>query len=56
MSFLRGAPPKVVWLRIGNAPTQAVVDLLRSRIADIEYFVRDAETALLAVQMEREYP
>lgn len=56
MSFLRGTPPKVVWLRIGNAPTQAVVDLLRSRIAEIEYFVRDAETALLTVQMERDYP
>jgi predicted nuclease of predicted toxin-antitoxin system len=56
LSFLRGAPPKVVWLRIGNAPTKAVVDLLCSRKEDVESFVRDTETALLAIQMERDYP
>lgn len=56
LSFLRGAPPKVVWLRIGKAPTAAVVDLLRSREADVNSFVRDAETALIAVQIERDYP
>ena len=56
LSFLRGAPPKVVWLRIGNAPTQAVVDLLGSRKADVQSFARDADTALLVIQMERSYP
>lgn len=54
LSFLRGAPPKVVWLRIGNAPTRAVADLLRSRKTDVESFVREAETALLAIQAEGE--
>jgi predicted nuclease of predicted toxin-antitoxin system len=56
LSFLRGAPPKVVWLRIGNAPTKEVVGLLCSRKEDVESFVRDAETALLVIQMERDYP
>ena len=56
LSFLRGAPPKVVWLRIGNAPTKAVVDLLRSRKTDVESFVGDAETALLTLQTECDYP
>jgi predicted nuclease of predicted toxin-antitoxin system len=56
LSFLRGAPPKVVWLRIGNAPTKAVADLLRARKADVESFVGDAETALLTIQIERDYP
>jgi predicted nuclease of predicted toxin-antitoxin system len=56
LSFLRGAPPKVVWLRIGNAPTQAIVELLGSRQADIESFVQDPDTALLLIQIEREYP
>lgn len=56
LSFLRGAPPKVVWLRVGNAPTKAVVDLLGSRKADIESFARDADTALLTIQIERDYP
>jgi predicted nuclease of predicted toxin-antitoxin system len=56
LSFLRGTPPKVVWLRIGNGPTKAVVELLRSRKADLESFARDAETALLTIQMEHDYP
>jgi predicted nuclease of predicted toxin-antitoxin system len=50
LSFLRGAPPKVVWLRIGNAPTQAVIDLLRSRKTDVESFALDADSALLTLQ------
>ena len=56
LSFLRGAPPKVVWLRIGNAPTQAVVDLLGSREADVQSLARDADTALLVIELERDYP
>ena len=56
LSFLRGAPPKVVWLRIGNAPTNAVVDLLRSRKADVESFIRDPDTALFTIQADRDYP
>jgi predicted nuclease of predicted toxin-antitoxin system len=56
LSFLRGAPPKVVWLRIGNAPTNAVVELLRSRKTDLESFVRDPETSLLMIGTERDYP
>lgn len=56
LSFLQGAPPKVVWLRIGNAPTKAVVDLLLSRKDDIEVFVQDVDSALLALQMESDYP
>lgn len=55
-AFLRGAPPKVVWLRIGNAPTQAVVDLLGSREADVQSLARDADTALLVIELERDYP
>ena len=56
LSFLHGAPPKVVWLRIGNAPTRAVVELLRARKAAMESFLADAEAALLAVEGGREYP
>jgi predicted nuclease of predicted toxin-antitoxin system len=56
LSFLRGAPPKVVWLRIGNGPTKAVIELLCSRKEDLDSFARDAETALITLQMERDYP
>ena len=35
LSVLRGAPPKVVWLRIGNCTTDDVAKLLRRHAADI---------------------
>jgi len=35
-SRLYGAPPKVVWLRCGNAPTKQVEALLRSGIEAIQ--------------------
>ena len=48
-SFVFGAPPKVVWLKLGNCTTQEIQDLLRSRSADIEAFDRDAAAAFLVV-------
>jgi predicted nuclease of predicted toxin-antitoxin system len=40
-ALLYGPPPKVVWLRVGNGPTNSVVALLRSRKQDIAAFVLD---------------
>src|SRR5436305_5228592 len=45
-ALLYGAPPKVIWLRIGNGPTQAAVDLLQFRKADIAAFTDDPAAAL----------
>jgi predicted nuclease of predicted toxin-antitoxin system len=39
MSMLYGAPPKVIWLRIGNAPTRDVATLMRSTHAQIVSFL-----------------
>ena len=49
MSMVWGAPPKVIWLRVGNAGTAAVAALLKSRNKDIETFVTDPTTSLLIV-------
>lgn len=49
LSFLHGAPPKVVWLRIGNAPTSSVRNLLCARKDLISAFAHEAETALLPI-------
>jgi predicted nuclease of predicted toxin-antitoxin system len=49
-SFLRGAPPKVVWLAVGNATTSDVVAVLRAGSAAIERFVADAEASLLVLR------
>lgn len=38
IAALRGAPPKVIWLRCGNQATAFVEDLLREHAAVIEEF------------------
>lgn len=41
LSVLRGAPPKVIWLQLGNCTTAQVETLLRAHRADIEAFEQD---------------
>lgn len=53
LSFLRGAPPKVVWIVIGSAGTEQVAALLEHRRARIEGFDADAEEALLILRLAR---
>ena len=49
-SFLRGAPPKVVWLALRNATTSEIVNLRRSADRALARFVADAESALLVLR------
>lgn len=49
LSVLRGAPPKVVWVRLGNCTTADVARLLRLRAEDVFRFVADADATLLAL-------
>jgi predicted nuclease of predicted toxin-antitoxin system len=46
-SVWRGFPPKVIWIRQGNASTEAVAALLRNHIAQIEAFVVHPDAAFL---------
>lgn len=48
-ALLRGHPPKVVWLRIGNCPTTTVAALLRTRQADLLAFEADPTVSFLAL-------
>ncbi len=50
LSFLYGAPPKTIWLRIGNAPTKTAADLLIDNANPIASFVDDIDAALLVLQ------
>lgn len=47
MAILRGPPPKVVWLAIGNTTTSIVADILRAHARDIASFASEPETAIL---------
>lgn len=46
-SVWRGAPPKVIWIRQGNASTAAVAALLRNHAELIEAFAHQQEAAFL---------
>jgi predicted nuclease of predicted toxin-antitoxin system len=41
MVVVRGFPPKVVWLQLGNCTTEKIEAALRSRQAEIEAFETD---------------
>ena len=47
LSVLRGAPPKIVWLRLGNCATADIARLLRDRVDDILRFEAQAQVTFL---------
>lgn len=49
LSFLRGAPPKVIGINTGNCSTKVVADLLRDRYTQIENFGADETASFLAL-------
>lgn len=46
LSLVRGAPPKVIWIRPGNVSTAAVVESLRRARRLIEDFVADPKQTI----------
>jgi predicted nuclease of predicted toxin-antitoxin system len=48
-SFVEGAPPKVIWLRVGNCTTSAVEQILRDYREAIELFERESAASFLIV-------
>ena len=47
LSFLHGAPPKVIRLVVGNAGTHAIAAMLKARRDDVAAFGKDVEASLL---------
>lgn len=47
---VRGFPPKVVWIRLGNCTTAEIVELLRKHHATITEFDEDESAGLLELQ------
>lgn len=46
-SLFFGAPPKVIWLRVGNCPTSRIETLLRDRSVEIHAFGMEPLQSLL---------
>jgi predicted nuclease of predicted toxin-antitoxin system len=49
LSFVRGGPPKVIWLRVGNRTTAELEAILRDEAAAVAAFDADPTAALLVV-------
>ena len=47
LSLLRGAPPKFIWIRLGNCTTADIAQLLRRRHDDIIRFNEQNEATVL---------
>lgn len=48
-SVLRGSPPKVIWLRLGNCTTSQAEAAIREHQQDIKSFLADSAFGILAL-------
>jgi predicted nuclease of predicted toxin-antitoxin system len=49
LSVLRGFPPKVIWVRLGNCTTQQIEDLIRNNNEAVKAFEIDLTVGLLSL-------
>jgi predicted nuclease of predicted toxin-antitoxin system len=47
LSVLRGTPPKVIWIQLGNCTTAAMESAFRSRASELATFQADPNVAVL---------
>ena len=50
LAFVHGPPPKVVWLRVGNASTDAIAALINTAADTIAHFCADEADAVLTLR------
>jgi predicted nuclease of predicted toxin-antitoxin system len=50
LSTVRGSPPKVIWIRIGNCSVEAIESVLRERHLEVRRFEDDASATLLIIE------
>ncbi len=50
LAFVRGAPPKVIWLQVGNTSTTSIATVLRESASEIRAFDADRVAALLVLR------
>lgn len=49
-SLVFGAPPKIIWLRVGNCPVSETASLLRSQYIVIRHFSEDTTATFLPLK------
>lgn len=49
ISLIKGAPPKVIWLRCGNQPTNFISGLIRNNFEEIVEFTGDDSATCIEI-------
>jgi predicted nuclease of predicted toxin-antitoxin system len=49
MSMVWGAPPKVIWLKLGNAGSRVVADTLREHASELLLFEAEPKSAIVSL-------
>ncbi len=49
LAFVHGPPPRVIWLRAGDATTATIANELLDHVETIEAFVANEDEALLVI-------
>ena len=52
-SVLRGYPPKIIWLRVGNCGSAEIEALLRSAAQTISRFIHQEQESVLVLKPDR---
>ena len=47
LSLMKGCPPKVIWLRIGNSRVSTIEQIFRENVLVINTFLKDLELGIL---------
>lgn len=50
LSVVRGSPPKILWLQLGNCTTSQVEAVFRARFADIQAFEKELSVGTLVLR------
>lgn len=51
LAFLHGPPPKAIWLRVGNASTATILQVILDHLEAIEAFSYSDDEALLVLPL-----
>lgn len=54
LSMLRGFPPKLIWLRIGNCRTEDIEEMIRTNYPYILQLIEDSERGILTLFGKRD--
>ena len=49
LCFLKGFPPKVIWIRRGNCKTSEIEEILREHYKDIQQLYLDSSTGIMTL-------